>query len=167
VIRKIHMHDLAGYISRVPKERHDAAVKAARRTMHERGRMFVVQANRAAQPRPAFDRGDYERSWKVVNIAHGVRIFSQSVYASIIERGRRPGTFPPIQPLVDWVHRHKLATNESVLKSAELSIAFAIAASIKRRGLPAKHVFERASVDIIKACRQACHNAIADAEGRP
>lgn len=198
MIRRVHVRDLAGYIDKMPKERHAAAVKHVRRTLKQRGRV-IVREEINATPKIPVDCGEYLRSWQVVDIPDGVRIFSTSPYASIIERGRRPGFWSNIQALIGWVHRHGLVNQSSLastvskrqgkfdnflvssmsdakrraahkkiakfsLEGAERSIAFAIAAAIKRRGLPAKHVFERASKRIIEECRDACRSAFAKHE---
>lgn len=175
MIRRVHVRDLAGYIGKMPKERHAAAVKHVRRTLKQRGRV-IVREEINATPKIPVDRGEYLRSWQVVDIPDGVRIFSTSPYARVIERGRRPGFWSNIQALIGWVQRHGMQRWNSnpgmrarvTGKDAQLanarSIAFAIAAAIKRRGLPARHVFERASKRIIEECKTACRAAFANHE---
>ena len=151
MIQTVNIADLGGWVRNLSKERHAAAVGAVRLTMKERGRPIVSEEIKATKPIP-FDRGDYDRSWKATDIVDGARMASGSAYASVIDDGRRPGTMPNIQALVGWAQRHG---SEDPKRAA-----WAIAIAIKRRGLPAKHVFQRAKVRIIAACRAAAHLAI-------
>ena len=55
-------------------------------------------------------------------------------YASVVEWGRRPGRkMPPIQVIAEWARRKGITTP-----------AFVIARSIGRKGIPGKHMFEKA-----------------------
>ena len=185
MIRSVHLRDLGGWFSRIPKERHAAAVKAIRKTMKERGRGIVRQEIDATSPRP-FDRGDYARSWFAMSIKNGARLYSKSVYASVIDRGRRPGTLPNVQALMGWVKRKGLVERSatSTIKKARSQktfmgfmqqmkmpsmesqvrrVALAIAFAIKKRGIPAKNVFKRASKRLIWILKQDVRMAIAGA----
>lgn len=51
-------------------------------------------------------------------------------YASVIEFGRTPGTFPPIEPIKQWLLRKLIVADE---KEAQ-RVAFLIARDIKLRG---------------------------------
>lgn len=162
MIRKVNIRDLAGFVSKMPKERHAAAVRATRRTLRQRGCVVVREEINATQPHQPMDRGAYLRSWQVIDIQDGVRIFSTSPYASVIDHGRRPGFGvgrAGIEALMGWARRHGLGDRDQG-KGA----AFAIAASIKKGGLPAKHVFERAANRLIKECRTAVRQAISGVE---
>ena len=55
-------------------------------------------------------------------------------YASVVELGRRPGSFPPIAPIERWCH----------LVLGDASAAWAVARAIAARGIPAKAIFARA-----------------------
>jgi hypothetical protein len=197
VIRTVHLRDLGGWVSSIPKERHAAAVKAVRLTARSIARPIINEEINATRPHAPVDRRDYMRSWTALAIENGIRIFSSSPYASVIDGGRRPGSNSSIQALIGWVHRHgladrsetkaiswnrnrklsftdslaaqKLSTKKIVVMSVanqEKSIAFAIAAAIKKRGLPAKHVFERASKRIVVELREAARAAIAGAQDK-
>lgn len=56
-------------------------------------------------------------------------------YAIIVERGRKPGRFPPRAPIELWARR--------VLGDA--SLWFVVARAIARRGIAGKHIFEQAA----------------------
>jgi hypothetical protein len=198
-MRTVSYRDLGALVSRIPKERHKSAVRAIRSTMNTRARVIVREEINGTKPRPPVDRGSYTASWKAENVEDGGKIFSTSLYASVIDQGRRPGTMPPIGPLMGWVHRHQLSVGAALesrissrrkafreflyskmskaqLRAAnrkiaqhtvagdEKSIAFAIAMAIKKRGIPAKHVFERACKRIVAECKAAVKLAIAGAE---
>ena len=149
----------------------------------------------ATKPRPPFDRGEFDRSWKAIPIENGARLYSTSPYAAVISRGRRPGKWPNITALIGWVKRHNLvekspekaqawarskATFMGFLAAQKMtarktmtdytaasikSIAWAIAAKIKRDGIPAKKVFDRASVRLVVELKAAVRSAFAGGEG--
>jgi hypothetical protein len=200
MMRSVQLRDLGDWARNLPKERHAAAVDAVRKVMQERGRVIVNEEINATTPRP-FDRGSYARSWFALSIADGGRLYSKSPYASVIDGGRRPGKFPPIQPIIGWVHRKGLAVGSSSLTAtiasrqkkfreflystmtkaqlrkadkkiakfseagAERSIAFAIAMAIKKRGIPAKNVFARASKRLIALIETEVRMAISGGGG--
>ena len=195
MIRSVHHRDLAAFVRGVPKARHAAAVRAIRTCMRTRGRVVVHEEILATKPRPPFDRHDYDNSWKAINIEDGARLFSTSPYAAVIERGRRPGTWPNIGAIMGWVKRHNLVekspekarewarskrlfmgflaaqkmsakkTMTDYTAASIKSIASAIAAKIKRDGLPAKKVFDRASVRLVVELKAAVRKAFAGQEG--
>ena len=161
MMRHVRLKDLGGYISKIPRERHKAAVKGVRQVLQQRGRVIVNEEINATKPRPPVDRRTYANSWFAMAIPDGGRIYSKDPKASIVDRGRRPGYGvgkAGIQALMGWAQRHGM----------ERSAAYAIAAAIKRRGLwmpDGLKVFERASKRIVEACRNAAKIAISGAEG--
>lgn len=200
MIRTVHIRDLGGYVSKMPKERHAAAVRAVRRCMRSRGRVIVNEEINATKPRPPVDRRTYANSWETLAIDDGCRIYSTDPKASVIDRGRRPGFGigrAGIEALMGWVHRHGMdtvshpaaqrvsqrqmlqralgqrvmtlrAAKSEQVGAAARSIAYAIAAAIKKRGLwmpKGLQVFARASKRIVEECRTAVRRAIAGAEG--
>lgn len=77
-------------------------------------------------------------------------VVSSSVfYAPIVEKGRRPGRRPPLEPIRLWVVR-KLGVNQ---KNAR-EVAFLVARKIGRRGWEGKHPFERAAKQLLPVARQ-------------
>lgn len=71
----------------------------------------------------------------------GMSIFSQAnpVVVNVIEYGRAPGTFAPIDAILGWVAR-KLRPAPNMLRS----IAYRVNLKIFRRGIPGKHIFRNA-----------------------
>jgi hypothetical protein len=154
--RVVKIGELGAFVSGLTRDRHKAGVKAIQQTVRERGRPFIATAIQTTTPRRPFDRGTYQNSWKVVPLPDGARLYSSSPYASVIERGRRPGfgvSRAGIQALQGWARRHGMDN--------PLSAAFAIAAKIKKEGQPAKLVLERASKLLAAEVRKAYHAAIA------
>jgi hypothetical protein len=76
------------------------------------------------------DEGSLLKSGNVLREPLKKTILYNSPYADVIEFGRLPGSFVPIQPLIGWVRR-KLGVKDE--KKAR-SIAYAIANDIKKRG---------------------------------
>jgi len=92
----------------------------------------------------AFNYGDYLRAWKAVPIPRGARLLNDRRYASVIEEGRRPGaTRPPILALTHWAQRRLGVSAEDAKK-----IAFAVANSIKSRGLLPRRVLGSAMPEL-------------------
>ena len=201
MIQTVNIADLAGHVRGLTKDRKRAGIQAMRTALLQRGRVIIREEIDATKPHPPFDRGEYARSWRVINIPNGVRIYSTSPYAAVINGGRRPGKLPNIQALIGWAKRHgigevvfsdketsyrrqfmktaralgsfaaamaKAGLKERKAKQGEqavLSAAFAIAMSIKKNGIPAKHVFDRASQRLVDICRAAFHTGVSGAEG--
>ena len=97
----------------------------------------------------AFDTGRLASTMMVTNTPDGAIVSNPNVYMIPIDHGRRAGAkAPPFQAILEWVLRKRLTTNSrgramtraaarqspDALKRAE-SIAWAIRASIKRKGI--------------------------------
>ena len=48
-------------------------------------------------------------SGRIVKKNKYVTVGYTASYAWIVEHGRKIGTYPPIQPLIDWVHKKRIA----------------------------------------------------------
>ena len=67
-------------------------------------------------------------------------------YMVVMEEGRKPGTMPPIAPLIRWVRRHRATFAIGTGKGARAKtkgIAFAIATKIKKKGIPSNLRFDK------------------------
>lgn len=64
-------------------------------------------------------------------------VSSTQPYAPPVERGRQPGKFPPLGPIVLWVRRKLGAGSEKEARS----IAFLVARKIARKGTPGAAMF--------------------------
>ncbi len=77
------------------------------------------------------DTSNLLRSGNIIRRKLEKEIIYSAPYADVIEFGRHPGTMPPSDQLVKWVQR-KLHVRD--IKEAK-RVAFAIALSIKKRGM--------------------------------
>ena len=115
----------------------------------------IAQATVNSISPPPVDRGTYRRSFKAQKVANGAVFYNFAPHAPIVEMGRRPGAkMPPVDVLVAWVKRKKIGLasgpqprggkgkrlSRRLSDSQARGIAFMIARSIGRRGLPAHHV---------------------------
>lgn len=132
------------------------AVEQIRRTVKLWGpRLVQHEINRLAPRQPVF-RGVYRRSFRFEDIPGGAVAYNSAPYASIIELGRRPGKFPPISVIMQWVRRKKIgmaagprakgsAAGRRLNDREVRRMAFVIARAIAKRGLPARMILENAS----------------------
>ena len=98
-------------------------------------------------------------------------------YAWVVEYGRKAGTYPPIQPLMDWVHKKRIAFVNKVLTSGKnkgqsrqvkgdkyeqrvKSIAIAISKSIKKTGIKPKPFLIPAFNEVMKGFNTRVINAL-------
>jgi hypothetical protein len=93
--------------------------------------------------------GAYLRAWKAEGDPDGAALFNSSKYAGVIERGRRPGKFPPIAAIAQWALRRLRLKPEGARRGGRRSTSFSadevmapafkaawpIARAIARRGL--------------------------------
>jgi len=91
---------IAEFASHFPEE----ALSAIRRTALE-SRAIIVDVARKTAPYPPVDTGTYIRSWTWEPHEEGADIINDAAHAGVIEFGRLPGTYSPIDELVEWVIR--------------------------------------------------------------
>ena len=90
-----------------------------------------------------------------VNSIHTIREFQSPIFVGgietnlphmvVMEEGRKPGSFPPIEPIIAWVRRHKSVfqiKSGKGSKSQTRGIAFAIARKIQKKGIPSNPRFD-------------------------
>ncbi len=91
-------------------------------------------------------------------------------YPAVMEHGRRPGTMPPPDKLVRWVHVKRLSGTYSIKshrrqggkarqEAEDWEVAFMIARAIKARGITGKHYmrdgFQKSMNQVIRFFEQA------------
>lgn len=59
------------------------------------------------------DSGDLKRSWKQEKTADGYTLYTVSDYFRPLEAGREPGTYAPVEPIVEWVKRKITSDGDS------------------------------------------------------
>jgi hypothetical protein len=80
-------------------------------------------------------------------------------YPAVMEFGRKPGSFPPLEPLIRWVHlkqiagtyrvkatktgKHTRVGNKDVQASQDRQAAYAIARSIAKKGIKGLHFMSK------------------------
>lgn len=128
----------------------------------------AVQEEISGMTRAPVDRGTYRRSFRFDDVERGARAYNFAPYAAIIEEGRRPGQrMPPLAAIIEWVKRKgigraygpnqagKRRVSKALSDSAARGIAYVIARAIAKRGVPAHHILEAASVEIDREVRAA------------
>ena len=98
-------------------------------------------------------------------------------YAWVVEYGRKAGTYPPIQPLIDWVHKKRIAfvnkvstrgKNAGQIRQVKgdkyeqrvKSIAIAISKSIKKTGVKPKPFLTPAFNEVMNGFNTRVINAL-------
>jgi hypothetical protein len=109
----------------------------ARRAMQ--GSVLIVE--REIAPLMSVDRGRMRNALSTRVLVTASRIIGRIqianlIYAPVQERGRRPGTFPPLAPLEAWVRRKGIARGKGARR-----VAFLIARKQMRQGMPGRHFF--------------------------
>lgn len=164
-VERVSLASLGSYIHGLTEERRQAVVRATQTTCRTLGLALIQQEISGTSP-PPVDRGSYRRGWKVYKFDDGAMILNSERHASVIERGRRAGArMPPVESIRGWVHRKGLA-KVSGLKgkakaAAELSMAWAIAKSIAKKGTEGRFVLKRVKARLMPALRQAIRVAAA------
>jgi hypothetical protein len=115
---------------------------------------------------------------KIINANElSARVVSRQTYSSAIEFGRKPGSFPPVGALQDWVRRKQLAGTYSVKTrrrtgntsdrtKQDKALAFVIARAIYRKGIKEKPFLNPAYEAELPAFRQRIIQAIKNAKAK-
>jgi hypothetical protein len=160
------------------KERYRRMVAAVQRTVALHGPRLAQEEVDRTDPKPV-DRGTYRRSFEVHDLPDGAVFLNSSPYGEIVERGRRPGRWPPIDKIEQWVRRkfrvqlgqfksrrktvverrfvvlRRKVTLASQRDREVRSIAFLVARKIARRGIEGKRVLFRAERRLTPIVRDA------------
>ena len=79
-------------------------------------------------------------------------------YWKYIEEGRKPGTFPKVDSLVEWVKKKNIPVGGNI-KTPE-QMAYVIGRHIKEKGIPGKHTLEK-SMDSVNSMEDRIAEAFA------
>jgi hypothetical protein len=105
------------------------------------------------------DTGALRRSFLREVRPLGARVYSQLVYAPVMELGRRPGArMPPPEALRGWARRHGFGTSRSAL--------FVLARAIARRGIKGRFYMRAAAEAVQQAMPTALARIAARISGR-
>lgn len=128
--------------------RYQRLVKAVRDEVLTSGPAIATQLTRqrTARLRAPINTGQYIRAWQAKPLGDGAVLFNDNPVASIIERGRRPGSrMPPIDKIAEWLEqkmRGQVKNRRDRAKQAR-GLAFVVARAIAKRGLPAHRIMAR------------------------
>jgi hypothetical protein len=89
------------------------------------------------------DTGALLQSGSMVPISNGSKVYYHAPYAWEVEKGRLPGSMPPVIALENWVRR-KLG----VPRSQQRKVAWAIAMGIKKYGIQPQPFLEEATLTL-------------------
>lgn len=140
-------------------------VEAIQRTVALHGPRIAQEEVDKADPKPV-DVGTYRRSFDAYDTPLGAVFLNTSAHGSIVERGRRPGRWPPREAIERWVRRKfRLRLSEMSRRGGReaqvRSIAFAVARKIARVGIPGKHVLARTEKRLTPIVAEAVRRAAA------
>jgi hypothetical protein len=115
-------------IKRYARERRKQIKAAALDVAHE----GVAEGVLLADALGVMDRGHYKLGFKARATRNGAELRNDAPHAAVIEYGRRPGSrMPPVEAIRGWARR----------KGLPKGVAFLIARSIARKGIPPKALF--------------------------
>lgn len=110
----------------------------------KRAEMRAVQLTDAAG---VVHMGIFKARWQASRTSEGAELRNDTLYAGVIEFGRRPNRpGPPLLPILEWVTR-KLVPNGKIvpregqtMEEAARSAAFAIRKAIHEKGTKPRHI---------------------------
>jgi hypothetical protein len=132
------------YVQAAIRGLHSAALRSVA-VLQERTRRAPSASGGGKSSGGAVDRGGFLRSWGWEAKSDGASVANSAPYAPMIEEGRRPGKFPPLDVIRRWASRRLGLSGPEAARAA-----FAIARAIARRGLRARKILERALPELSK-----------------
>lgn len=178
---RIEPRDLGPLLEQIIKAKQEQAVIIMRETALQAQQLLVQRSHVVA-----FDTGHYASAWRTENTAHGAVVENDAPYAGVVEYGRRPGTFPNIKAIFQWLQRKSAFaigvkfTSKGVVPRGKvrekglnkdwetqvlMQMAFMIARAIKARGITPKHVLMGAVPEIKAMLRRNLRRAFMTAHG--
>lgn len=137
MIHSIPLSKLPGQYKALGAAMKTAAVKGVRRGAFRAVAMLHQFTGQAPPANPggigsggAVNTAFYKRAWKQQALPDGARVYNAAPYAGVIEYGRRPGSFPPKEPIVRWIQR-RLGKSEKEARR----LSFIVRRAIAVRGL--------------------------------
>lgn len=129
--------DKAGqYLGQLNKEMVKASIRGLLKAGQRTKTAIILLIIPARVPKPV-DRGVYRAGWKVEPLVNGCLVLNNEPHAAFIEHGVRAENVKVgramIDALTEWVERHGLVDPDEDVTAR--SIAWAIAMSMKRRGI--------------------------------
>ncbi len=106
------------------------------------GRTAIIKTSATTKPRP-YATGTYEAAWRVMKSKDGALVGNPTLQSFFVERGRRPGKRPPLDPIIEWLKIKGIVVDGEDSEKAQKAVAYAIAKKIGDDGTPARKVVER------------------------
>lgn len=104
----------------------------------------ISRAVRSTNAVGAVDRGAFKAAWRAVAGTEGAELVNDTPYAGVIEYGRRPNRpGPPLQPIIEWVHRKlrgEIRGQYRVAKAIALGLASGMEGSKSWKRAAKQHV---------------------------
>lgn len=156
----VPVQELAAFLKKDVAARSAKALRAVQLTVALQGPRIAQRLVSNTKPMPV-DRGTYRRSFHAEDLPNGAVFYNSAPHAGVMEYGRRPGTFPPVKALTEWVRRKRIERDPK--KAA--GIAFAIALKMKREGWPgagrtAPRIVERTGKELLPLVMTAVRDAL-------
>lgn len=114
--------------------------------LFEIAKSFVSKVQNNIVEQKIIDRGTLLKSVKILKIDENqLDVVNTDAKAIYIEKGRAPGTFPPVESLYEWIVRKGVGSDikttkdlkaaRRLLRKEPKKMAFAIAKKIKKEGI--------------------------------
>lgn len=163
--------------------------KQAVQGMRNAARFGVAAAIRtgAKERRRPKASGTYERSWLVHRLDDGATTSNSAAHSIFVERGRRPGRRPPLEPILEWIYQKRLAPRpkstaprgisgaskegwerEQVARGLDaVEMAEAVRWKIGRKGTPGRWILRKTMPIIAKRATLELRRAIRKVTSKP
>jgi len=159
--------DLGAHIVRREDERKKAALHALQDTVFVRGHQIAQEEVARTEP-PPVDRGEYKAKFKVYNTRTGAVFTNIAKHAGVIEKGRRPGTWPPRFAIEQWVKRKfRVRYGPNPSGNWLKGLAFVIARKIARRGIKGRNIMARVEARLSPEVQAAVRTAMSGGGHQP
>lgn len=136
LVIQVKLDEVAGLMAKLGSR----ATQAVQRASHSIAMRALTVVQEETVSKGAFNYGTYRASWFATPTQRGsktgVLVGNKAPYAGVVEYGRRKGSKqPPREPIARWAQR-KFGIPYPEAKR----IAFAIARSISKKGIPGRFV---------------------------
>jgi len=158
-ITRVGVASLGSYVTGLTEERFKEVVKAVRTQCRTLGLALIQEEVTNAR---AVDRGVYRRGWRYRSLDDGAELVNTAAHSANVEAGRRKGArMPPVESIQGWVHRKGLVAKGRNRKGRELSMAWAVARAIAKRGIKGRWILKTAMKRFRRPLREAIRAAAA------
>jgi hypothetical protein len=152
------------------EERVQRAVAAIQTTTAMEGPRIAQQEVDATKPFPPVDRAEYRRHFEAYFTRWGAVFVNSSAHAPFVEKGRKPGRWPPRDIIERWVRRKFSGQMKEVGRRRRgargmrdrwaRGMAFVIARKIGTRGIEGKNVMARTELRLTPLVTEAMVRAL-------